>query len=105
MAGGKVMNLDHLAMLAKQAVQYRDERQSSIRGLTPEAAELHDACPPEVIAALVRVALAAADLRKVAVSEHGHDGDGYAPRPSCLPAHMALNRHRDAMDDLESVLA
>jgi hypothetical protein len=32
------------------------------------------------------------DLRSVLVSEHGHDSDGPAPWPACLPVHIALNR-------------
>lgn len=37
------------------------------------------------------------DVRSALVSEHGHDGDAYAPWPSCLPVHIALNRARAAL--------
>jgi hypothetical protein len=37
------------------------------------------------------------DARAALVAEHGHDGDAYAPWPSCLPVHIALNRAKEAL--------
>ena len=40
---------------------------------------------------------AARDLYSIAVGEHGHDETHSADWPSCLPAHMAMNRARAAL--------
>jgi hypothetical protein len=40
---------------------------------------------------------AAADLYRLAVGEHGHDETHSADWPACLPAHIAMNRYRDAL--------
>ncbi len=40
---------------------------------------------------------AARDLYSIAVGEHGHDETHSADGPSCLPAHMAMNRYRRAL--------
>ena len=36
----------------------------------------------------------ARDLYSIAVGEHGHDETHSADWPSCLPAHIAMNRYR-----------
>ncbi len=39
----------------------------------------------------------ARDLYSIAVGEHGHDETHSADWPSCLPAHIAMNRFRAAL--------
>jgi|GEM_PF-5379327 len=64
--------------------------------------------PDARLRALWRIAAAARDLYSVAVGEHGHDETHSADWPSCLPAHIAMNRYRDALakaEDAETVTA
>ena len=49
-----------------------------------------------------RLRNAAQDLYSLAVGEHGHDETHAAIWPSCLPAHIAMNRYRDAIAGDES---
>ena len=53
--------------------------------------------------ALLDMAEAARDLYSLAVGEHGHDETHSADWPSCLPAHIAMNRYRDALGRLDAL--
>jgi hypothetical protein len=44
---------------------------------------------------------AARDLYSIAVGEHGHDETHSADWPCCLPAHIAMNRYRAALDEVK----
>jgi hypothetical protein len=100
-------DLDTLARLAAEAdgrgLRWFGSQEMVDRGLHPDDAAYIAAMHPEVGAALVEVARAAQDVYRTVVGEHGHDETHSAGWPSCLPAHIAMNRYRAALDRLAEV--